>query len=104
MQDCHLSIWLTSMPKPLIVIKELFAQECSHRHSHRHPHRRSHLHSYLHSHLHPHRHSHLHSRRDLICHVQDALDLSWSPDGYTLLCCSMDGGLSNTPARATGET
>ena len=82
-----MSIWLTSMPKPLIVIKELFAQECSHRHPHRH------------SHLHPHRHAHLHSHRDLICHVQDALDLSWSPDGYTLLCCSMDGETSHTPAR-----
>ncbi len=73
------------MPKPLIVIKELFAQAWSHRHAHRHN-----------RHLHP---SSATRPFTLTCHVQDALDLSWSPDGYTLLCCSMDGETSHTSAR-----
>ena len=49
-QDCHLSIWLTSKAKPLIVVRDLFEQ--------------------------------------------DVLDLSWTPDGYHLLACSMDGTLA----------
>ena len=46
-QDCTLSLWLTSSPKPLVVVRKIFEQ--------------------------------------------DVLDLSWSPDGCTLLACSMDG-------------
>ena len=46
-QDCTLSIWLTTLPRPLLVVRQIFEQ--------------------------------------------DVLDLSWTPDGRTLLACSMDG-------------
>ena len=49
-QDCLISVWLTSRPKPLVVVKDIFEQ--------------------------------------------DVLDLAWTPDGYCLLACSMDGTLA----------
>lgn len=49
-QDCHVSVWVTSKAKPLVVVRDLFDQ--------------------------------------------DVLDLAWTPDGYHLLACSMDGTLA----------